>query len=784
LIMSLTKQDILSMNDTALRKLCSKKKIKGITKRSSRTECIDALLKHAKAPPSATKTDNLKSPIVNRRRKAPHSSRRLISHSSSPVRPVLSSSRKKRKRPFAEMQSSGRSGSDGQTSDSDSQRRKRRRTSNISNQSTPIKNPREPAMAQVVPGRQFISNEFDALLNASDSDDDDVPIPDKDMIPSPPIPPSKRPGNVHIQTIKPSSDDSDDEETESEDQSSENNEFSESDDTPRARRLRDRQRKEKERRRKRKRSRGRKRRRHRSEDDATSDDSESETESAFSEETTSDEEEEGVLIKRKSNKSTKSRSKSKSRVRGKGNRSHSTTGKQSKSTSNLQGRSQSTTRQRPKSRSNHNLSPPINSIGSRPGSRIPLPSSPYSVPKVFKSSNSSSTTKKPNKPPISRSMSPQTTLQQCVRTIYDVVDAVLIIPRNVFCGIRFLFKHWMAVLIVGVLSILLYSPTVKLVSNFDFRGAVEWLITPRVRYCNSIGSIDANDDCVECPVDADCHDGIAYCKGDRVLIRGECLYDENEVNSLKSQMESYTLSLLSTIRAEKECRSYWLYSIFDDSVDAEFDGMYLPEEALEKQLALSLQLDIRSHLFTQVFALFTSEIKSRRDEPDDVMMISAYSKRKDLDFKVDRGYFSHRAAKSIRCHLSILMTDYATVIVPCTLVASLLLISWSVRRSRKMRKQRAKQRIADGKRDVLRMLREHMTNSRRRWIPIMSIKAQLNGGGVSEGKVDRLRAKEKEWKRIVKEVDRDADVVRSCQMIDGVQKDCWKLSDHALSDHF
>jgi len=425
---------------------------------------------------------------------------------------------------------------------------------------------------------------------------------------------------------------------------------------------------------------------------------------------------------------------------------------------------------------NHNLSPPLNAIRSSSSSRVPLPSSPYSVPKVFGSS-SPTTTKKP-KPPISRSMSPQSTLQQCVSTINDVVDAVLIIPRNVFHGIRFLFRHWMAVLIVGVLSVLLYSPTMKMVSNFDFRGAVEWLITPRVRYCNSIGSIHSNDDCVECPDDADCHDGIAYCKGDRVLIRGECLYDEHEVNSLKSQMESYTLSLLSTIRAEKECRSYWLYSIFDDPDDIEFDGMYLPEEALEKQLALSLQLDIRSHLFTQVFALFTSELKSRRDEPDE--MISAYKKRKDLDFKVDRGYFSHRAAKSIRCHLSILMTDYATVIVPCTLVASLLFISWSVRRSRKKRKQRAKQRIADGKRDVLRMLREHMTNSRRRWIPIMSIKAQLNGGGVSEGKMDR--AKEKEWKRIVKEVDRDADVVRSCQMIDGVQKDCWKLSDHALSD--
>lgn len=131
--MSLTKQDILAMNDSALKKLCSEKKIKGINKRSSRNECIDALLKHAQAPPSSTKVP--KSPIVNRRRKLPNSSRRLLSHSASPVRPVLSSSRKKRKRPFREMQSSGRSGSDGHTSDSDSQRRKRRRTLNTPNQS-------------------------------------------------------------------------------------------------------------------------------------------------------------------------------------------------------------------------------------------------------------------------------------------------------------------------------------------------------------------------------------------------------------------------------------------------------------------------------------------------------------------------------------------------------------------------------------------------------------------------------------------------------------------------
>ena len=125
--MSLSRQDILAMNEKDLRKLCVERKIKGITKRSPRGDCIDALLKVAKAPPSATK----KTPVVlNRRRKLPNSSRRLLSHSSSPSRPILSSSRKKRKRPFREMQFSGRSGSDGQTSDSDSQRRKRRRTSN------------------------------------------------------------------------------------------------------------------------------------------------------------------------------------------------------------------------------------------------------------------------------------------------------------------------------------------------------------------------------------------------------------------------------------------------------------------------------------------------------------------------------------------------------------------------------------------------------------------------------------------------------------------------------
>ena len=352
---------------------------------------------------------------------------------------------------------------------------------------------------------------------------------------------------------------------------------------------------------------------------------------------------------------------------------------------------------------------------------------------------------------------------------------MLSVPRLFIRCIRFLFRHWMAVLAVAALSVLLYSPTKKMVSSFDLQHAVHSLlqslrIIPTVKYCDSVGEIPVGSECRECPAFSECHDGIAFCKGDRVLIRGECLYDETEIELLKTQMESYTLSLLSAIRAERECRSYWLYAVFDEAIEGQFDGMYLPEEALEKQLAEALQLDIRSHLFTQVFGSFTASIKSQRVGTD------LSIKRKDLDFAVDRGYYSHRAAKSVRCHLSILLTDHAAVIVPVSVIGSLVVMLWSVRRQRMLRKQRARQRVKDGKRDVLRMLREHMANSNRRWIPIMSIRAQLNGGDADD------KTKEREWKKIVRDVDRDANVTRSCQMVDGLQKDCWKLSDIALND--
>lgn len=328
---------------------------------------------------------------------------------------------------------------------------------------------------------------------------------------------------------------------------------------------------------------------------------------------------------------------------------------------------------------------------------------------------------------------------------------------------------------MAVLSALLYSPSKKMMATFDFQHAVESVlqklhIIPTVKYCDSAHPELDDFECKECPLNAVCHDGTAWCKGDRVLIRGECLYDPDHIDTLKVEMEQYTQSLLSSIRAEKECRSYWLYAVFGDPIEGEFDdGMYLGEEALEQQLADALQLDIRSHLFTQVFSKFTAEIKGYGEDGsswgNDISI-----KRKDLDFEVERGYFSHRASKSLRCHLSILLTDNASVIVPVTVIGTLIAISWSVRRSRLLRKQKAKQRVLDGKRDVLRMLREHQTNSSRRWIPIMTIRAQMNGGEEDKGR-------EREWKRIVRDVDRDANVTRSVQMVDGVQRDCWKVSE-------
>ena len=48
--MSLSKQDLLAMNVTAIRKLCKEKRVTGINNRSTRDQCINALLAIPTAP--------------------------------------------------------------------------------------------------------------------------------------------------------------------------------------------------------------------------------------------------------------------------------------------------------------------------------------------------------------------------------------------------------------------------------------------------------------------------------------------------------------------------------------------------------------------------------------------------------------------------------------------------------------------------------------------------------------------------------------------------------------
>merc|ERR1719273_2326109 len=105
-------------------------------------------------------------------------------------------------------------------------------------------------------------------------------------------------------------------------------------------------------------------------------------------------------------------------------------------------------------------------------------------------------------------------------------------------------------------------------SSFDMIILLQQMgILSRTKYCDSnldLESIAIESDCTDCPEYAVCHDGVAWCKGDRILIRGQCLYDQREIEHLHAQMETYSLSLPSSVRAERECSSYWLYTLFGE----------------------------------------------------------------------------------------------------------------------------------------------------------------------------------------------------------------------------
>eukprot|EP00483_Globobulimina_turgida_P011171 UN11192 len=99
---------------------------------------------------------------------------------------------------------------------------------------------------------------------------------------------------------------------------------------------------------------------------------------------------------------------------------------------------------------------------------------------------------------------------------------------------------------------------------------------------------------------------------------------------------------------------------------------------------------------------------------------------------------------------------------------------WYCRRVRFRNKILRNKKIAlDRKEDVICILKNYQNNSNQRWIPIAQIKAQIMRDINSN-------TSRKEWMRVERIVDRDANIQKSAQIVDGLQKLCWKLSDTAL----
>merc|ERR1712154_523443 len=187
------------------------------------------------------------------------------------------------------------------------------------------------------------------------------------------------------------------------------------------------------------------------------------------------------------------------------------------------------------------------------------------------------------------------------------------------------------------------------------------------------------------------------------------------------------------------------------------------EMELSDELAKALQLDAQSHLFQQVFEKFTNAIKTEEQ--------SIYFKS--LSYDENDGYFSNKSSKSCGCHLVVFLTANALIIVPVMMVVVVVSL-WLFKRNRRRNQVLRRRQIAqDRKEDVLEILKNYMNNSNQRWIPILPIRAQVMG-------VEKGKESDKEWMRVEKLVDKDANVQKSTQIVDGLQKLCWKLSDTAL----
>eukprot|EP01084_Bolivina_argentea_P274452 467818_1 len=104
---------------------------------------------------------------------------------------------------------------------------------------------------------------------------------------------------------------------------------------------------------------------------------------------------------------------------------------------------------------------------------------------------------------------------------------------------------------------------------------------------------------------------VNYCQGDRVPIKGKCQYDKVKIAKLKSRMKSESEILLGKRCGQFICQNYYIYNyIYDIENNKKINDKSLSENELKNELATTLQLQSKSHLFSNVFEKFIFSIKN------------------------------------------------------------------------------------------------------------------------------------------------------------------------------
>jgi len=372
-------------------------------------------------------------------------------------------------------------------------------------------------------------------------------------------------------------------------------------------------------------------------------------------------------------------------------------------------------------------------------------------------------------------------LHQYARVIHfclAIRDMILWLPRKLYRAVQFLHRHWLPLLLVLLLSVLCISPISQLweVShdNMPFWSRLPHYLRlrPSIVYCDS--DDDADDrmetmtlhyDCEPCPDDAVCANGeFLFCKGDnKKLIRGQCKYDPLQLKQVMQQMQRKSATILAQRAGQFECQQFGFYNLVYD-VHAPFavNSRAMPATELALELAKLMRFDYQSHFFKSAFEKFKTSV---HDMPllyrDDIVFVE----------NDDGGvFYSPHTHRPIGCVLCVLLQTHCVAITMTSVVSLVVLYVWLKRKRKRARRLRQKQLIEDRKQHVIAILDEYQKHSHNKWIPVLVVQERVMGSTHESA----------EWKKVEKEVDRDAKVVKSSQMIDGLQKLCWKLSETAL----